>query len=176
MRIFPHLLILLLLLSSCQSPYGPTARPVWQYDSVYLLADIQWHKQYYPLLDKQVFSIDLLSNGLYFDSTRILGTGLNLCFSDVFLPLTDSVLPAGIYHMDTTAVSNTFLPYLYFDKDHLTGCYLLDISDNQIQRLIGFTAGSFKLTYHGDDILLDISLYTADSTHYHAIYQGPYTP
>ena len=42
----------------------------------------------------------------------------------------------------------------------------------KIQRIIGFTAGEFTLTSLGEDIRMDISLYTEDSTRYHAIYQG----
>ena len=175
MRVFKYILPLLVIMASCHPYYRPTTNHVSQYDSIYLIADIQYHKQHYPLLDKEVFSIDLLSDGLVFDSTHIVGTGLNLCFSDIFLPMTDTVLQEGIYHLDTTAAAYTFLPYIYFDKDHLTGCYMIDIRENQIQRIIGFTAGSFEITSLGSDIRMDISLYTADSTHYHAIYQGPYS-
>jgi hypothetical protein len=50
---------------------------------------------------------------------------------------------------------------------------MLDIEESQVQRIIGFTAGEFTLTSLGEDIRMDISLYTADSTHYRAIYQGP---
>ena len=75
--------------------------------------------------------------------------------------------------MDTTTHVQTFLPYQYFEGGNITGCYMLDIEESQVQRIIGFTAGEFTLTSLGEDIRMDISLYTADSTHYRAIYQGP---
>ena len=57
------ILLLLVVLGAC-NPHNTGNVPdkaLTDYDSVYVIADIQWHKQYYPLLDKQVFSIDLLS-------------------------------------------------------------------------------------------------------------------
>lgn len=147
-----------------------------EYDSTYVIADIQRHDQFYPLLKRQVFSLDLLSNGLSFDSTNhIVGTGCNLYISDIFLPLSDTCLQIGTYQMDTTATDYTFLPYMNFEGE-ITGCYLLDIQANKIQRIIGFTAGQMQLKYIGEnDIHIDILLYTADSTRYHATYQGPNT-
>ena len=51
---------------------------------------------------------------------------------------------------------------------------MLNIQEGNIERIIGFTAGEFEIIAMGDDdIRMDISLYTADSTHYHATYQGP---
>lgn len=177
MRIFKYILPILLVLSACNSPYpnSPEGKPDvnMHYDSIYVIADIQWHKQYYPLLDKQVFSIDLLSEGLDYDSTHhIVGTGLNLYISDIFLPLADTVLQEGVYRMDTTAKANTFLPYMYFDGE-VSGCYMLDIQESKIQRIIGFTSGKFEITSKGEDIRMNISLYLPDSTEYRAYYQGP---
>lgn len=143
------------------------------YDSVFTIVDIQWHEQYYPLLERQVYSIDLLTDGLCFDSSyHITGSGLNLYFSDIFLPLDERELIDGTYHMDTTAAAYTFLPYMYFEGE-ITGCYMLDIHEDAIRRIIGFTAGAFELSSTGDNIQLNISLYTADSTRYRACYSGP---
>ncbi len=168
-----HILPLLLLLASCHSPHHSNMPNELAYDSVYTIADLQWHKQYYPTLDQQVFSVDLLTDGLAFDSAyHITGTGLNLFFSDIFLPLTDSLLTEGAYCMDTTASSYTFLPYMNFDGN-ITGCYMLDIQESSIKRIIGFTSGEFEIHYVGDDIRMDITLFQADSTCYRAVYQGP---
>ena len=79
----------------------------------------------------------------------------------------------GVYCMDTTAEANTFLPYQQFEGGNITGCYMLDIQESKIQRIIGFTTGSFEITSLGEDIRIDMSLYLADSTHYRATYQGP---
>lgn len=175
MRIFKYILLLTVAMASCHPlPDGSDIDNIVQYDSVYVTADIQWHKQYYPQLDRQVFSIDLLSAGLSFDSTHhIVGTGMNLYFSDIFMPISERKLLEGTYCMDTTTNAQTFLPYQYFEGGNITGCYMLDISENKIQRIVGFTNGEFTITSLGEDIHMDISLYSADSTHYHAIYQGP---
>ena len=169
------LLLLLILVTGCRYQSNrPDVDNIVQYDSIYVIADMQWHKQYYPLLDRQVFSIDLLSEGLDFDSAHhIMGTGLNLYFSDIFMSMTDNELQEGLYRMDTTTAAQTFLPYQYFEGGNITGCYMLDIEESKIQRIIGFTAGEFTLTSLGEDIRMDILLYTEDSTCYHAIYQGP---
>lgn len=169
------LLLLLILVTGCRyQPNRPDVDNIVQYDSIFVIADMQWHKQYYPLLDRQVFSIDLLSEGLDFDSAHhIMGTGLNLYFSDIFMSMTDNELQEGLYRMDTTTAAQTFLPYQYFEGGNITGCYMLDIEESKIQRIVGFTAGEFTLTSLGEDIRMDISLYTEDSTRYHAIYQGP---
>ena len=170
-----YILLLLILMAGCRYQSNrPDVDNIVQYDSIYVIADMQWHQQYYPLLDRQVFSIDLLSEGLDFDSAHhIMGTGLNLYFSDIFMSMTDNELQEGLYRMDTTTAAQTFLPYQYFEGGNITGCYMLDIEESKIQRIIGFTAGEFTLTSLGEDIRMDISLYTEDSTRYHAIYQGP---
>lgn len=174
MRIFKYILPLFVILTACQTTRKPQIENIVLYDSVYVVADMQWHKQYYPLLERQVFSIDLLSEGLTFDSAHhITGTGLNLYFSDIFTSMNDSWLQDGVYRMDTTAEVNTFLPYQQFEGGNITGCYLLDIQESKIQRIIGFTAGAFEISLLGEDIRMDISLYTADSTLYRATYQGP---
>ena len=173
------ILSVLFLLSACD-PYNHGTitngtNTLTEYDSVYTIIDVQWHKQYYPLLDKQVFSIDLLTDGLAFDSAHhIVGSGLNLYFSDIFLPLDKVVLQDGVYRMDSTANANTFLPYKYFEGN-VTGCYLLDIQDSNIKTIIGFSAGEFKITSIDDDMHMEISLYLEDSTCYRATYQGPIT-
>lgn len=178
MKATKYLLPFLVLLVACDPSSHrdePTAdKMMTEYDSVYTIVDVQWHKQYFPLLERQVFSLDLLSEGLVFDSTNlIVGTGCNLCISDIFLPITDTRLQAGTYFMDTTAADYTFLPYMYFEGP-TSGCYLLDIKDSQLQRIIGFTAGEMRLEYIDDEnIRIDFLLYTADSTRYHAIYEGP---
>lgn len=177
MKLLPIILSVLFVLSACD-PYNngtitDGTNALTEYDSVYSTLDLQWHKQYYPLLDKQVFSIDLLTEGLAFDSAHhIVGTGLNLYFSDIFLPLDKTQLQDGIYHMDSTASANTFLPYKYFEGN-VTGCYFLDIQESKINKIIGFSAGEFEIVSIGNDIRLDISLYLVDSTCYHATYQGP---
>lgn len=180
MKRINYLLILLLLITSCRPNSGnrPEVENVLSmYDSVYVVADIQYHQHYYPNLDCEVYSIDLLSDGLSFDSAyQIVGSGMNLYISDVFLPDSCTTLQEGVYQMDTTAQPYTFLPYMHFEGS-VTGCYMLDIRESQMNRIIGFSDGRMEIRWlDNDDIQMDILLYLPDSSRYHASYQGPALP
>lgn len=168
-------LILFLFAVGC-NPYNrpthPSSPPTLKADSVYTTADFRQHGDYYNT-GHQVFAIDLLSEGLEYDSTfHISGSGCNLFLSDIFVR-TDSLV-AGHYEMDSVAKDMTFLRGMNFEGN-ITGTYLLHINENQIQKIVLFKGGSMDIEYLEDDILLDFSLYTADSTFYHATYQGPAT-
>jgi hypothetical protein len=164
-------LLLLLLVASCNpinNPNTPT-KPVIA-DSVFVCADFRKYGDYYKT-GHQVYAIDLLSQGLEYDSLfHIQGSGYNLFLSDIFT--TSKSLPAGHYQMDSVAKDMTFLRGMDFEGS-ITGTYLLQISENKIQRITLFTGGSMDVAYLEDEILLDFKLYTADSTLYHATYQGP---
>lgn len=164
-------LLLLLLVASCNpinNPNTPT-KPVIA-DSVFVCADFREYGDYYKT-GHQVYAIDLLSQGLEYDSLfHIQGSGYNLFLSDIFT--TSKSLPAGHYQMDSVAKDMTFLRGMDFEGS-ITGTYLLQISENKIQRITLFTGGSMDVAYLEDEILLDFKLYTADSTLYHATYQGP---
>lgn len=164
-------LLLLLLVASCNpinNPNTPT-KPVIA-DSVFVCADFRKYGDYYKT-GHQVYAIDLLSQGLEYDSLfHIQGSGYNLFLSDIFT--TSKSLPAGHYQMDSVARDMTFLRGMDFEGS-ITGTYLLQISENKIQRITLFTGGSMDVAYLEDEILLDFKLYTADSTLYHATYQGP---
>ena len=95
-----------------------------------------------------------------------------LFLSDIFVHANSLV--AGHYEMDSVAKEMTFLRGMDFEGN-ITGTYLLHINENQIQKIVLFTGGSMDIEYLEDDILLDFSLYTTDSTLYRATYQGPAT-
>lgn len=176
MKIIKHILPILFLITACDPTHkGDDPQPnngMLAYDSIYYTADIQQHGNYYPGLECEVLSIDLLSDGLAFDSSyHIQGSGLNLYLSDIFLPDSVNTLQDGIYHMDTTAQPFTFLPYMYFEGN-ITGCYLLDIKEDNIQKIIGFTAGDMTVTTIGEEIALDFVLYVDSTSRYHATYHG----
>jgi hypothetical protein len=166
-------LLLLLLCVACRpnGTHNPPSTPnTVKEDTLLITADFRKHGDYYNT-GHQVFAIDLLSDGLTYDSTyHIYGSGCNLFLSDIFT-LTDS-LPAGHYTMDSVAKDMTFLRGMYFESN-ITGTYLLLINQDQIQRIILFTSGSMDIEYIDDEISIDFSLYTADSSLYHATYQGP---
>ena len=166
---------LVLLLVACQPANNPSKPSgLQQEDSIYTLADFRAYGDYYNS-NHQVYAIDLLSDGLEYDSVwHISGTGCNLFLSDVFVHK-DSVnrLPAGVYQMDSVAREMCFLRGMYFDGN-ITGSYLLMIEEDKIESIVLFTAGTMTIDYKGEDVVLDFELYTADSvSHYHGMYQGP---
>lgn len=172
MKHFIHILVLVLLVS-CEPPINRPQTPntpTLKMDSIFTTADFRSYGDYYNA-NLQVFAIDLLSDGLEYDSAfHISGTGCNLFLSDIFT--TCDSIPAGHYEMDSTAKDMTFLRGMNFEGN-ITGTYLLQISKDNIQRIILFHSGSMDVEYTDQGTHLDFKLYTADSVYYHAIYQGP---
>lgn len=170
-----HIIFILLLvfLVSCDSPINrpPTPpTPTLMMDSVYTTADFRSYGDYYNA-NLQVFAIDLLSEGLEYDSTfHISGSGCNLFLSDIFT--TCDSIPAGHYEMDSVAQEKTFLRGMDFEGN-ITGTYLLHINEDKIQQIVLFNGGSMDVAYTAEGVKIDFKLYTADSTYYHATYQGP---
>ena len=161
------------LVAACQ-PYNKPTKPTGlQVDSVYVTADFRSYGDYYNS-GHQVYAIDLLSDGLAYDSAwHISGTGYNLYLSDVFTAIDDTTgLPAGTYEMDSIARAGSFLRGMSFESN-VTGTYLLEIEEDQIIRIVLFTSGSMSVDYVAEDVVLDFNLYTEDSTRYHATYMGP---
>lgn len=172
MKIYIYILLVALLIA-CKPGNVPTRPTEQQWDSVYTAADFRHYGDYYQS-GHQVYAIDLLSEGLAYDSLwHIHGSGYNLYLSDVFAAMTDTAaLPAGTYTMDSVAKEMSFLRGMNFDGS-ITGSYMLMIEESNIQQIILFTTGSMTVAYEEDDILVDMHLYTADSTYYHAYYTGP---
>lgn len=168
-----YLHIVVLLLTAACTPHIQPPQPAFsQVDSVYTEADIRTYGDYYNS-GHQVYVVDLLSNGLDYDSAGyIIGSGCNLYLSDIFVRKDDSIcLPVGTYHMDSTAQNMTFLRGMYFE-DNITGTYLLEIKENQIQRITLFYGGKMTIDYEDGDTIFDFHLYTKDSVLYHATYHG----
>lgn len=170
MKIYIYIAILLIA-AACKPHNNPTPS-ITQVDSIYTTVDIKAHGDYYKS-GHQVYAIDLLSEGLSYDSLGyIIGSGYNLFLSDIFAPEDCTThLPAGTYLMDSIAKEMTFLHGMYFEPN-LTGTYLLEIKENKIQRITLFTAGSMIIDYIDEDTLLNFNLYTSDSTHYRATFHG----
>ena len=143
----------------------PTQNPTIIADSIYVIADIRKHGDYYNS-GHQVFAVDLLSQGLTYDSTmHITGTGYNLFLSDIFVKCVSR--PAGHYEMDSVAKDMTFLKGMDFEGN-ITGTYLLQIQEDKIQTITLFTAGSMEIAYDGEGMKMEMVLYTADSAKYKA--------
>lgn len=170
-----HIIIIfvsLALLASCVSPNPPTPpTPTLKMDSIYTTADFRGYGDYYNT-GLEVFAVDLLSEGLIYDSTfHISGSGCNLYLSDIFVH--GDSLPAGHYQMDSVAREMTFLRGMDFEGN-ITGTYLLHINEDKIQQIVLFHGGSMDVAYTEEgSVHLDFSLYTTDSTYYHAQYTGP---
>lgn len=171
-----YLYIVILVLAVACTPHNKPSQPtstIQDADSIYTESDFRSYGDYYNS-GHQVYAIDLLSEGLDYDSARyIVGTGCNLYLSDVFAPKDSTLrLPAGTYEMDSVAKDMRFLRGMYFDGN-VTGTYLLQIQDGQMQRITLFTGGKMTVDYVEDDMVMGFELYLADSTRYHATYTGP---
>ena len=167
-------ILLLVFLVSCDSPIDRPPTPPTQtlkMDSIYTTADFRSYGDYYNT-GLEVFAVDLLSEGLIYDSTfHISGSGCNLYLSDIFVH--GDSLPAGHYQMDSVAREMTFLRGMDFEGN-ITGTYLLHINEDKIQQIVLFHGGSMDVAYTEEgSVHLDFSLYTTDSTYYHAQYTGP---
>lgn len=151
-------------MAACEVTPAPASRE--ETDSVFVTAHIQCYGQYYPNIEKNVISVDLLSRGLLFDSLyHITGSGVNLYLSDIFVPLTDSVLTAGIYTIDTTAEEYTMIPAVDCHPG-LTGAYLLRITDSSITDTLLFISGEMTVTQWADSVMLQFALSTAQGESY----------
>ena len=170
-----HIIIIfasLALLASCTPKNPPTPHtPTLKMDSIYTTADFRSYGDYYNT-GLEVFAVDLLSEGLIYDSTfHISGSGCNLYLSDIFVH--GDSLPAGHYQMDSVAREMTFLRGMDFEGN-ITGTYLLHINEDKIQQIVLFHGGSMDVAYTEEgSVHLDFALYTTDSTYYHAQYTGP---
>lgn len=167
-------IVALALMVACKPTNTPTQTTILQADSVFTEALFTQYGEYYNS-GHQVYAIDLLSEGLNYDSVGyIVGSGYNLYLSDIFAPKDSTTgLPAGHYTMDSVAKEMTFLRGMDFEGS-ITGTYLLYIKNNQIEDITLFTRGSMTVEYIDNDTLLNFQLYTTDSTPYHATYRGTF--
>lgn len=172
MKISKYLYLAILLFVVACKPYNrpPIVSNTIKVDSIYTKIDIQNHGDYYQS-GHQVFSLDLLSDGLDYDSSGyIIGSGCNLYLSDIFVAKDSTISPPmGYYEMDSVAKEGCFLKGMYFDGN-ITGTYLLVIQENTIKKIMLFTSGYMDIDYVNGDTLVNFNLYTADSAHYHATY------
>ncbi|MCM1034408.1 MAG: hypothetical protein NC038_01805 [Paludibacter sp.] len=121
---------------------------------------------------QNVISLDLYTPGVSLDSTgHIIGTGVNLYFSDIFIAPQDTLLPAGTYESDTTALPYTYLPGMDFDGN-ISGAYLLDISDGALSSVEILSNGHYNLQYKGDSLIVDFVLQNENRQSYSAQYRG----
>ncbi len=120
-----------------------------------------------------VLDLDLLSEGLNYDSVgRIVGSGTNLYFSDIFIENTKQFFPNGTYEADTSATTMTFLSGMDYEGG-ISGAYLLQITDNQVAKITLVENGSFTLKQdiHGT-VTITFDLLLANRKAYSATFKG----
>lgn len=163
--------LLLILMAACT----PKPVPVPE-DDVYDYGFITRYGAYYQEqgIESNVFMLDVYTSGLRLnDQDKIEGTGLNLCFSDVFTLPTDNQLQDGVtYSMDSTGRADSFLPGQDYEGN-INGAYLLNIKDGKISSITLMKEGTFTMTHSGDTAHIVFELITDKKTVYKATYHAP---
>lgn len=159
----------LLALAGCNT-YTPTKKQAL--DSVYCVGYIEQYGKAYTGLDRNVYALDLYTEGMSLDSTRhIVGSGLNLYLSDIFLD--DTVFQTGAYHSDTTTAAFTFLPGRDFEGMP-TGIYLLSISEGKSTGIQVLDSGRMEVGLTSDSLYhIELELYYNKGTLYKARIESP---
>ncbi len=155
-------------LSGCRS-YTPTQKQ--KLDSVYCVGYLEQYGKAYTGLERNVYALDLYTEGMALDSTRhIVGSGLNLYLSDIFL--NDTAFQIGTYRSDTTAEAFTFLPGQDFEGMP-TGMYLLSISDGKSTGIQVLDSGRMEVSRTTDSLYhIELDLYYNKGTQYKARFEG----
>ncbi len=168
-----YILGLLLCLVGCEKPHNEAENPT-KSETQLDKGRCVFYGDYYAEegIAHNVVDMDLLSANLSYDSVgRIVGTGTNLYFSDIFLHATDTLILAGVYTADTTAAVGTFLPGMDYEGG-VSGAYLLHIVDNAVTKIILIEKGTFTLRYEGKKTHVDFDLVTTEGQAYKGTFDG----
>ncbi|MBO7502257.1 MAG: hypothetical protein J6T32_03450 [Paludibacteraceae bacterium] len=160
-----------LLLIACKPYSSPSPKKVLTVDTVFTSGMAEVHGMYYSHLERNVYSLTLLSKGLTMRGDTLFGTGSELVFTDIFLPSDTRALQEGDYKVDSTATTFSALSAMEFEGA-ITGTYLLLLSDGLPQRVYMFPSGSFTLRQWDDTTDMEIHLQTFDSQTFDATYRG----
>lgn len=168
----PLLVILLIVVSSCDNHVPNKQTTLTNVDSVFTVAALQYHGQFYPGVDGHVLSLDLYSDGLYIDSLgHMQGSGTNIYFSDIFISKEDTCLVQGLYRIDSTALPMTILPGQTIEGS-ITGSYLLLVQEGQVKRIELFESGSVDVIQDTDSCWITMQMVTSNNKTYNATYIG----
>lgn len=172
MKRYCYLLILLLLCcTQCKEKNTPTEK---KQESYYDKGQVVFYGSYYAAegILQNVLSLDIYSKGLSLDSAGyMVGSGVNLYLSDIFLPSKDTFLVATSYMSDTTGNAYTFLPGINYDGQ-ISGAYLLTITDGSLVSAELFEEGSFTLTQKKDSVSIAFLLKKESGKNYAAEFSG----
>lgn len=158
MKKLSYIVSVVLLFVACNNSGTPTYQTSigdTQFDKAY----VKQYGQFYASrgVEQVVFDLDLYSENLQLDSGRIVGSGTNLYISDIFLPNDTKEFLLGSYISDTTAAVYTFLPGVEYDGN-ISGAYLLNIVDGNLQGYTIFSEGSFQVEQDADSIQISFNL------------------
>ncbi len=173
MKRIVYIVSLALCLVGCEKPQSEEDNPT-KSETVLDKGRCIFYGDYYAEegITYNVVDMDLLSKNLSYDSVgRIVGTGTNLYFSDIFIHPTDTLLPAGTYLADTTAARHTFLPGMDYEGG-VSGAYLLHIVDNAVTKIILIEKGKFTLQYEGQNTHINFDLITTTGQAYKGTFDG----
>ena len=164
---------LLFALTAC----APKPKPVPK-DDVFTFGQVTRYGAYYQEqgIENNVYMLDIYTSGLTLnDQEKIVGSGKNLCFSDVFTLPEDTKLLYGItYSADSTGRADTFLPGQDFEGN-INGAYLLDIQDSKVSSITLFKNGTFVMEQAGDTTHITFELLTTNNQVYKAVFHAPLT-
>lgn len=165
------MMILLLCFTQCKDPIkvNKTAQ-----ESNYDKGQVTFYGAYYATngIEQNVVSLDIYSKDLSLDSAGyMVGTGVNLYISDIFLPQQDTMLVESSYIMDTTGRAFTFIPGVNFDGT-ISGAYILTVTDGSLVNTEIFEDGSFQVGYKGDSVLIEFLLKKESGEKYAANFKG----
>lgn len=163
-------LILILLLAGCEEKNHPTEKAI---ENQFTQGIAINYGNYYAeeRVQQNVLSLDLYSKGLSLDTAdQIVGTGVNLYFSDIFVPKTENTFPIGTYVSDTTGMALSFLPGMNYEGS-VSGAYLLIIKEDGYSVDL-IKEGNFVVTQDGDSTQIDFTLIRSNGQKYTASYKG----
>ena len=129
---------------------GVTPTQPVDYSNEFTTCYVERYGQFYDSLPRNVFALDLYTEGVSLDSTQhIVGSGTNLYISDIFL--SDSLFAQGTYFSDTTTAEHTFLPGQNFEGTP-TGIYLLSIAESAVAGIQVLDSGQFTVMQTPDSL------------------------
>lgn len=174
-RILFSLLLFSVLLTACG---GDPVRPIGDTATKFTSGRVVFYGQYYASdsLQANVLMLDIYSDGVELDADdHIVGSGTNLCLSDVFLAPSDSMLQEGVsYRTEPDGTLNSFLPGQNFDGS-INGAYLLQIVDGNVSSITLVKEGFFDVVYEGDTTQIDFNFVLASGKKYKAQFRAPLT-
>ncbi|HCS88253.1 MAG TPA: hypothetical protein DIW30_07660 [Bacteroidales bacterium] len=165
------LLLVSLCFMQCREPATTTTA---QRESHYDKGQVMFYGAYYAEegVEQNVVALDMYSKGLSLDSAGyMVGTGVNLYISDIFLPKQDTFLVETTYVADTTGNEFTFLPGVNYEGQ-ISGVYVLQVTDGALSSAELFSEGSFKVVSKEDSVFIEFLLQNEAGKKYAADFKG----